>query len=33
MGDMAARFAEIVGNHNLLTGDKILDGYFHDEVC
>src|SRR5437879_6129353 len=32
MGDMAARFAEIVGTHNLLTGDAIPDDYFHDEV-
>ncbi|ORA80267.1 FAD-binding oxidoreductase [Mycobacterium malmoense] len=27
----ATRFAEIVGNHNLLTGDAIPDDYSHDE--
>src|SRR5262249_11353805 len=32
MSDMTARFAEIVGNHNLLTGDAIPDDYSHDEV-
>src|ERR1700752_3079674 len=32
MSDMTARFSEIVGNHNLLTGDAIPDDYFHDEV-
>src|SRR6201992_2476291 len=32
MSDMTARFSEIVGNHNLLTGDTIPDDYFHDEV-
>src|ERR1700732_2009491 len=32
MSDMTARFAEIVGDHNLLTGDAIPEDYFHDEV-
>jgi glycolate oxidase len=32
MSDMTTRFAEIVGDHNLLTGDAILEDYFHDEV-
>lgn len=32
MSDMAARFAEIVGQHNLLTGDAIPEDYWHDEV-
>ena len=32
MSDMTTRFAEIVGDHNLLTGDAIPDDYFHDEV-
>ena len=32
MSDMTARFAEIVGNHNLLTGDAIPEDYWHDEV-
>ncbi|OMC53267.1 FAD-binding protein [Mycobacterium sp. IS-2888] len=32
MSDMTARFAEIVGVQNLLTGDAIPDDYFHDEV-
>src|SRR5208283_3618210 len=32
MSDMTARFAEIVGNHNLLTGDAIPEDYSHDEV-
>ena len=31
MSDMTARFAEIVGEHNLLTGDAISDDYSHDE--
>ena len=29
---MTARFAEIVGDHNLLTGDAIPEDYWHDEV-
>ncbi len=29
---MTARFAEIVGDHNLLTGDAIPEEYWHDEV-
>lgn len=32
MSDMTARFAEIVGRHNLLTGDAIPEDYWHDEV-
>src|ERR1700740_1643787 len=32
MSDMTTRFAEIVGTHNLLTGDAIPDDYSHDEV-
>src|SRR6201993_2241380 len=32
MSDMTARFAEVVGTHNLLTGDAIPNDYFHDEV-
>ena len=32
MSDMTARFSEIVGHHNLLTGDAIPEDYFHDEV-
>ncbi|OJZ69933.1 FAD-binding oxidoreductase [Mycobacterium paraffinicum] len=32
MSDMTARFAEIVGQHNLLTGDTIPEDYWHDEV-
>jgi hypothetical protein len=32
MSDMTTRFAEIVGDHNLLTGDAIPEDYFHDEV-
>jgi len=32
MSDITARFAAIVGNHNLLTGDAILEDYWHDEV-
>ncbi|MCW2659868.1 MAG: putative dehydrogenase [Mycobacterium sp.] len=28
----SARFAEIVGEHNLLTGDAIPEDYWHDEV-
>jgi glycolate oxidase len=32
MTDMTARFTEIVGAHNLLTGDAISDDYGHDEV-
>jgi glycolate oxidase len=31
MSDMTARFAEIVGVHNLLTGDAIPEDYSHDE--
>lgn len=31
MSDMTAGFAEIVGTHNLLTGDAIPDDYAHDE--
>jgi glycolate oxidase len=31
MSDMTARFSEIVGNHNLLTGDAIPEDYSHDE--
>ncbi|OBK23835.1 FAD-binding oxidoreductase [Mycobacterium asiaticum] len=31
MSDMAARFAEIVGENNLLTGDAIPEDYSHDE--
>jgi glycolate oxidase len=31
MSDMTTRFAEIVGNHNLLTGDAISEDYWHDE--
>ncbi len=32
MSDMTARFAEIVGRHNLLTADAIPEDYWHDEV-
>lgn len=32
MSDMTARFSEIVGRHNLLTGDAIPEDYWHDEV-
>ena len=32
MSDLTARFAEIVGDRNLLTGDAIPEDYFHDEV-
>ncbi|MGD1257832.1 FAD-binding oxidoreductase [Mycobacterium seoulense] len=32
MSDMTARFSEIVGQHNLLTGDAIPEDYWHDEV-
>ncbi|OBB83734.1 FAD-binding oxidoreductase [Mycobacterium sp. 852002-30065_SCH5024008] len=32
MSDMTARFSEIVGEHNLLTGDAIPEDYWHDEV-
>ncbi|XBL44992.1 FAD-binding oxidoreductase [Mycobacterium europaeum] len=32
MSEMKARFAEIVGQHNLLTGDAIPEDYWHDEV-
>ena len=32
MTDMTTRFAEIVGEHNLLTGDAIPEDYCHDEV-
>lgn len=31
MSDITARLAEIVGNHNLLTGDAIPEDYSHDE--
>ncbi|OSC41898.1 FAD-binding oxidoreductase [Mycobacterium decipiens] len=31
MSDMAARFSEIVGNANVLTGDAIPEDYAHDE--
>jgi glycolate oxidase len=31
MSDITARFSEIVGNHNLLTGDAIPEDYSHDE--
>ncbi|WP_204080461.1 FAD-binding oxidoreductase [Mycobacterium riyadhense] len=31
MSDITARFAEIVGNNNLLTGDAIPEDYAHDE--
>ncbi|CPR02682.1 oxidoreductase [Mycobacterium bohemicum DSM 44277] len=31
MSDMTTRFAEIVGAHNLLTGDAVPDDYSHDE--
>jgi len=31
MSDMTGRFAEIVGNNNLLTGDAIPEDYSHDE--
>lgn len=30
MSDLTARFAEIVGTHNLLTGDAIPENYCHD---
>lgn len=32
MSDTAQRFAEIVGNENLLAGDAIPEDYSHDEV-
>jgi glycolate dehydrogenase FAD-linked subunit len=32
MSEMTARFSDIVGTHNLLTGDAIPDDYSHDEV-
>ena len=32
MSDVTARFAAIVGDHNLLTGDAIPEDYWHDEV-
>ena len=32
MSDITARLSEIVGDHNLLTGDAIPEDYFHDEV-
>jgi glycolate oxidase subunit GlcD len=32
MSDLTARFAHIVGDHNLLTGDAIPEDYWHDEV-
>lgn len=31
MTDLAAVFADIVGDHNLLTGDAVSDDYSHDE--
>ncbi len=31
MSDITTRFAEIVGAHNLLTGDAIPEDYWHDE--
>jgi glycolate dehydrogenase FAD-linked subunit len=31
MSDITTRFAEIVGNSNLLTGDAIPEDYWHDE--
>lgn len=31
MSEMTARFSEIVGNANLLTGDAIPEDYAHDE--
>jgi glycolate oxidase subunit GlcD len=32
MSDITARFAQAVGEHNLLTGDAIPEDYWHDEV-
>jgi glycolate oxidase len=32
MSDVTVRLSEIVGDHNLLTGDAIPEDYFHDEV-
>jgi glycolate oxidase len=32
VSDTTTRFAEIVGQHNLLTGDAIPEDYWHDEV-
>ena len=32
MGDVTARFAEIVGERNLLAGDAVPDDYAHDEA-
>ncbi|KFU81396.1 glycolate oxidase [Amycolatopsis lurida] len=32
MGDVAARFAEIVGDSNLLSGEAIPEDYAHDEA-
>ena len=32
MSDLTARFAEIVGTDNLLTGDAIPENYCHDEA-
>jgi glycolate oxidase len=32
MSDITARFADIVGSQNLLTGDAIPEDYWHDEV-
>ena len=32
MSDITAQFADIVGQHNLLTGDAIPEDYWHDEV-
>lgn len=32
MGDITAQFTDIVGSHNLLTGDAIPEDYWHDEV-
>ena len=31
MSDITARFVEIVGKNNLLTGDAISEDYSHDE--
>ncbi len=31
MNDITARFSDIVGTHNVLTGDAIPDDYSHDE--
>jgi glycolate oxidase len=32
MSDITARLSDIVGDHNLLTGEAIPEDYFHDEV-